>query len=352
MSLCEDKDLFFKNDMLDQFMCPIGKGVITKPVLLSCSSSHVYCQCCIESWLQKQSICPICSEKVDKKIKQMTFLSNIASNFKRKCEHKECNWTGIQDNYITHKKECLFEPIKCKHNDCAIVLLRKDIIKHEEECDLMPIQCNMCNVHVPKRSLDDHFKNCPKREIKCELCNDTIKFCDQIEHKNICKEIEINCKYNRIGCDFKCKRKDIDDHYNDKILFHTILIDKDRNGTDLISSFPTIQNESIELELETGKFYYFTDTNNIIWRIFYGKDNSGLMLIRPACGNGKKIEKDIQFLLFDYDKNEYFDKLFSNGKKLYYECNGPPEFIIDGFAIKLGGIFKKDNKIKIKLINF
>ena len=137
----------------EKYKCPICFNFFITPIQMSCG--HRVCQACrIEI-----TKCPLCREK----IRISTF---IDINFQRKIKNimiecPNCNKSEKITIFENHIDKCPAISETCK-NGCIIPDLNRSNIKA-------------------------HYDECPDEVIKC--------------------------KYDVFGCDYKCKRKNMDEHY-------------------------------------------------------------------------------------------------------------------------------------------
>ena len=120
-------------------------------------------------------------------------------------------------------------PKQCKDNENKTThIMRKDLDKHlENDCPNRDHECEYCGkkgtyAHVTK----EHDNTCEKKIVPCPNadCTKTIQRENAKRHLEECDYSEIPCKYQKIGCDMKMMRKDMQSHeYQDKLHLHMAL---------------------------------------------------------------------------------------------------------------------------------
>jgi len=209
MGDCYDIDLFEKSNQLEQFICPIGKGIFKNPTATPCDSGmHVFCNSCITTWLNVSNKCPLCSSFFDTTYRA-PIIKNLMDDLIMKCP--KCDWKGKYGNLQDHIKVCLYEMIKCPNKQCKYTTLRKDLDKHKEECLFESIKCHLCSQLVIRKELTFHIAViCPVIDITCEYCKNNIKRGDIENHHNQCDGMIIHCENK--NCEYKCKRNLMKEH--------------------------------------------------------------------------------------------------------------------------------------------
>ena len=241
--MCVDKNLFATKNINSMYICPIGKGVITKAVGLSCEGSnnknylHIFCKDCIIKSLMIIGSCPLCRQQ--KTIKDLILIpsySSIINNFKLKCENsdKNCKWEGKYEDYENHKNSCQYEELKCPNINCGKNIIRKDLHEHNGNCEYRNIECELCNGYYAFKFKDKHLSkekcnkcdieynkcckdkhsinDCCDRLIACPDCNENYMYKNENEHHINCEHKIITCCID--GCHEQFKRNQMQEHNN------------------------------------------------------------------------------------------------------------------------------------------
>jgi len=81
------------------------------------------------------------------------------------------------------------------------------------------LTCPYCNNDIRRHLLSEHFDNCDKKEISCiHGCGLKLPKNQQDLHNLQCSEVVINCVGYPLSCDFKTKRKEMNDHERSCVL--------------------------------------------------------------------------------------------------------------------------------------
>lgn len=173
-----DKNLIF---------CPICLDVMQNVVETNCG--HVFCKNCLDITTKEANIrkCPCCKENITK-INDSAFFNRIIQNVKIEC----CN-------------------------GCSCVLTISELTKHISVCKKEKIQCTYCNKTGERENIETHTILCASMEAKCEKCGVMCKMHEMKEHDLfVCDDVVIDCRFKfTLGCNFKCKRKDMPEHEKD-----------------------------------------------------------------------------------------------------------------------------------------
>uniref|UniRef100_A0A3Q3G6V7 G protein-coupled receptor 156 n=1 Tax=Labrus bergylta TaxID=56723 RepID=A0A3Q3G6V7_9LABR len=88
----------------EQLLCPICLDLLNLPVSTPCG--HNFCRDCIQGYWQSANLsqCPVCKQKFYRRpeLKVNTFISEVASQFKKSLEQRERNNAGAGDRYSGH----------------------------------------------------------------------------------------------------------------------------------------------------------------------------------------------------------------------------------------------------------
>lgn len=168
----------------EQLLCPICLDLFNQPVSTPCG--HNFCRDCINTYWQSSNLsqCPLCKQKFYRRpeLKVNTFISEVASQFKKMLENKDENETNTVDNSSGHKggiscdvcigkrvmalKSCL----DCFASFCEAHLEPHHVLgtlkKHHLINPLMNMQDSVCKKH---EKLLDLFCSTDQTYV-CQIC--------------------------------------------------------------------------------------------------------------------------------------------------------------------------------------
>ena len=208
--MCVDLANFITNqDLLTNYICPIGKGFIIDPVYLNCSSSktiHVFCKECIETYEKKTNSyyhrCPVCSASYNK-IEIVPYYENVISKFELKCENDQCEWSGTVEDYRSHSKSCEKRYIKCPNKGCIKEFVQTKLNEHVVVCEFLEMTCEFCQSKYINKD-----KNAHSDMVKCPDCEIEYNNCLYSRHKTMCEHRQEKC----YSCYSYFKQKDKINH--------------------------------------------------------------------------------------------------------------------------------------------
>ena len=246
-----------------------------------------------------------------------------------------CGVVLIRNELEKHKKEtCSQRVVKCDH--CKNDFKSGEIHEHLNKCPKMKVPCDLCDTQITREDMPQHLKHdcgmvqetcqlgcgvkltrnklkihendtCVHRIITCKHCYSWMKLCDNSRHLKECTKVKVMCelcsevKYRKdmaihlkyyclekiIECPFvnymclaSLKRKDMDNHLEEKETKHlglklTAMEDLISKQSDKItkqskkiakqSKGITKQNEEIEKQFRL--LYSITETTKIILEI-------------------------------------------------------------------------------------
>ena len=98
-----DIELFHKNDIKEDFNCPICFDILQDPVMIS-ACQHYFCRVCITKWLKDETSCPKCRITTYSVDPPPRILKNLLGELNIKC--KKCNSKMKLEAYDNHEKQC------------------------------------------------------------------------------------------------------------------------------------------------------------------------------------------------------------------------------------------------------
>jgi len=125
-----------EDEIVDDLICPICKGVLENP-LYAPNCEHAFCEECISEWLNQHQNCPL--DRQPLLLRDMKpiprIMKNLLGKLRVKCENAEhgCEAIVRLDNLVEHSAQCEFNPKR-------------------------PIPCESCEMEIPKNQIKNH--NC------------------------------------------------------------------------------------------------------------------------------------------------------------------------------------------------
>ena len=217
-----------KNSEMEDYICPLCKGLLLNPVIDSCS--HTFCKDCFEKYYNIKKQCPITKKKLS--INDLTHVDVISKSIGKKemkCKNynKGCNWIGKVSDIDFHlKNECLKSLIKCTFKNCNKMIMREELENHIQNCDFREEKCNDCQKMFPFKEIMEHFNLCTKKKIKCvQGCGAIIERGEMDSHiKNFCENSVVDCKFKEFGCMDKFKKREMNVKMESGCYMHLNLI--------------------------------------------------------------------------------------------------------------------------------
>jgi len=208
------------------YQCCVCTMLLRDAIELSCG--HLFCQQCIETWLDKKPECAFCRAPIRKvKVKRKAhdglelpdssneykwelhpakFIRRQIADLKLSCIHKSqgCAWEGQlgvkQDGLQNHLDHfCEHHPIACRFHDNHPKLIRSLQREHEKCCPDRFVPCDLCKEDVRLSFMCEHRDiYCREEKLECsQKCGDWIARKNIYEHKLVfCAETEIRCRFN------------------------------------------------------------------------------------------------------------------------------------------------------------
>ena len=201
-------------EFLEELKCPICMELVFTPVQTSCG--HLFCGKCIEG----TNTCPI--DRSQFTFHPDNFNDRRIQNFKVKCPHKErgCQWHGNLGDAEKHaNRDCDHQMVKCKR--CDMKMEKQQWAEHTlKECCQRMNKCPHCSEEGMKsETITIHFTKCKELPLPCPTgCGKP-----GLVRRNIadhlsadCPDELVPCTFAIAGCQQIVKRKDLQQHLQDK----------------------------------------------------------------------------------------------------------------------------------------
>ena len=220
--------------------CPISKrGCEWLGTLENCENhldtcGYVYVSCKLKcgavlrrNELEKheKDTCPQRVVKCDhcqKDFRSCEFNEHLNKCLKMKVPCDLCNTQITRKDMPQHlKHDCAMVQEKCQLG-CGVKITRNELKIHEKDtCLQRKIACKHCYMSPKFCDYLSHYKKCPNVKVLCDLCGIKKYRRDMIEHlKDYCPENEIQCPFVKYKCITVMKRKDMDNHLEEKETKH------------------------------------------------------------------------------------------------------------------------------------
>lgn len=223
-----EREYYYVYDPPDRVVCKICHNPCRNAHLTRCCGAH-FCYSCLQQLKKGTAVnksCPICREEklkifpnkqLDREIKELhVYCTNRNSG---------CTWSGEMNDVDRHiNVDCQFVNVHCP-SKCGVTMERQCIQRHlSKEC---ACHCQYCGVTGRKEDISKkHKKHCAQCPLPCpngcEL--GVIPSVGITEHMKVCPPELIRCDYHDIGCKALTTRKELRDHYKEKMPEHLGLI--------------------------------------------------------------------------------------------------------------------------------
>jgi hypothetical protein len=215
--MCIDVEHFITDEnKLNEYICPIGKGIVVDPVYLNCGNQtiHILCKQCLENYEKSQNQvsyyyslkCPVCRSSYTK-ITNIPYYETIIADLELRCENNGCGWTGTIETYKTHRNLCEFKMIKCSNDQCNEMVVLPKLKEHLACCEYTKADCVLCQSKYIKKDEDMHISM-----LNCDKCENDYNKCIFISHQSVCEHQLISCW----RCKQDIKKKDKTEHDNNQ----------------------------------------------------------------------------------------------------------------------------------------
>ncbi|XP_030050508.1 TNF receptor-associated factor 5 isoform X1 [Microcaecilia unicolor] len=251
----------FVEKLEERYKCAECSLVLHNPHQTGCG--HRFCQNCILTLrkIHDEPTCPIDHEIINP---HEVFKDNCCKrevlNLQVICKNMpDCSTKVTLGRYQEHLKQCLLETVECSNDGCHDVMLRKALKDHlQYECKFREEMCQYCKQSMMSINLKNHEENyCPDFPVPCPNHCSQILTRDEVEDhlSSVCTEAELECPFKDYGCLVKDKRGKIQEHENDSLRDHMLLV-LDRNSRLEEQISDLYQN----LELKENKIQQMADT--------------------------------------------------------------------------------------------
>eukprot|EP00759_Apiculatamorpha_spiralis_P021981 PhF_6_TR26394/c0_g1_i2/m.38111/K09849/TRAF5; TNF receptor-associated factor 5 len=226
-------------DPVDQeFLCPIGCGVLVNPVRAPCE--HEYCKHCIVERIKadtsKSIKCPApgCSSNQPITEKDLANASKTARMTERLvlyCDNQGqgCSWNGQWGKLASHRaQECMFESVRCSHAGCnENAIQRRNLAAHRAICPYRTDRCEFCGRSFKSMDLDTHYQSCEEKPVTCpQRCGLVgVKRKEINKHvEEVCGKTIVPCPFSHMGCAVQVFRENVGSHLGENLASHLAMV--------------------------------------------------------------------------------------------------------------------------------
>ena len=254
--MCIDKELFENQNIPDNLICPVNKGIIVDAAGISCNNFlHVFCKECLTESLRVNSKCPLCrSAKRSCDIISVPYITDFLADYVLKCPNSSlgCNWNDQYKKYIDHSKNCEYRMVQCGIAGCNSYIPLKDLKSHEENCGFRIVTCSHCSLKYKSKDIGQHSE-----QTNCTKCQEKILVCMLNKHSEVCPEVFVRCT----SCRNEYKRKDMDNHHKNECHYRNVQCSNCNTTYRMIYNSDHVNN--VKCQYCSSDFFKFTINNHL-----------------------------------------------------------------------------------------
>jgi hypothetical protein len=207
---------------MDEYLCAICREVCRSPVSINCG--HTFCCKCLErSESNFKNQCPQCRAPITRSVPSFNMKMKIDGS-QIKCMNYEygCTFIDAVSRINMHEEECELKHVICIQ--CKQNCLSSSLENHKkEECPNRLVSCKDCSKMIPLSIMSDHIDECLFQNVTCESCEKEFTRLVLASHQTSeCPKQIIPCRYHKYGCEYTCKREDMNIH--DEMVNHVPII--------------------------------------------------------------------------------------------------------------------------------
>ena len=159
--------------------------------------------------------CPLCTTEEPNPVpdlckKREVYALQVHCHFRS----RGCSWSGAMSDLKQHLQKCNYLLIQCK---CGKVVRLGRMEDHRtNHCFQRPFHCTYCgHTNSYEQIAKTHQPICASEDTECpNKCREGMHMQRQhvCDHLKCCPQEMIDCEYLFAGCEFKCKRCDMNEH--------------------------------------------------------------------------------------------------------------------------------------------
>ena len=204
-------------EFLEELKCPICLELVSDPVQTSCG--HLFCRKCIKGIKQ----CPVDRNNFTTTPSPDHFNHRRVHSFKVKCPNKGgCQWQGNLGDANKHTDtDCDYQFVMCRNERCNVKIERRNLVEHMDcVCLERMYNCPYCSEKGTYLKVTTaHFTVCEYMPLPCPSgCGERELVRGNMAHhlSEVCPNELVPCTFTIAGCQQIVKRKDLQQHLQDK----------------------------------------------------------------------------------------------------------------------------------------
>ncbi|KAL1836752.1 hypothetical protein VTJ49DRAFT_4711 [Mycothermus thermophilus] len=217
----------YVNPVDETLICPICRTAFHSPITTPCG--HTFCAKCINRALERQRVCPIDRQPIDKTRDYRPIPLIIKEQLDRleaRCPNQGCDYVCARENLEAHyERHCEFTLVHCSKPSCD-KLVARHLCSIEGQCMHEMTNCDFCLKPVAFVDLDAHWEQeCEAAFATCPDCDASVSVVNNSMLKHIqqeCPEAMAKCKWDGAGCRVTDKRRIVREHERNGCMYETV----------------------------------------------------------------------------------------------------------------------------------
>jgi len=205
--------LTYVDTVNENLICPICRVALVDPVDTECE--HTFCKECITQALEHNDVCPIDRSPFPRPATMTRSHKIVLNQLDSLLVECTCCAAHIPRSMLKHHLDryCKESLVRCPDEGCLQQVKRKFA---EQGCLHTDIACPDCGETHQEVVMSNHREtSCQERQKECQHCGAEILRCKQLQHEEECPDFIIPCMWAEYGCDYECKRGDLQFHRGD-----------------------------------------------------------------------------------------------------------------------------------------
>jgi len=159
-------------EKLQDITCSICLNIINQPISQCQNCEELFCENCIDKYIQTNDNCPHCRNKPFQKQILGRKFKNLLNHLKFRCPLQCGELFGFADSE-SHKDSCekLKDVYQCTLCEKKMEFQEDLKIKHKTQCEQLKISCFYCKRIISISYYKNHLKTCDEWMDFCQKCN-------------------------------------------------------------------------------------------------------------------------------------------------------------------------------------